>query len=85
MVASHAHTLYMHAGLHCSLCNLKLALESQPSVQSIAAALFLATVGFMMSDVTTDAIIVERSKHEAEEDRGSMQVMQQHMLLAPVN
>jgi hypothetical protein len=50
-------------------------MDKEPSLNSIAGLLFLATVGFMMSDVTTDAIIVERSKHEPEGSKGSMQVM----------
>lgn len=32
-------------------------------------------MGFMLSDVTTDAILVERSKHEPIENRGSMQAI----------
>lgn len=33
------------------------------------------SMGFMLSDVTTDAILVERSKHEPAETRGSMQAI----------
>ncbi|KAG5189126.1 Biopterin transport-related protein BT1 [Tribonema minus] len=56
-----------------SMCNLLLAATGRPGVQSVALLQLLGTCGFMMSDVTTDAIIVERSKNEPEETRGSMQ------------
>lgn len=55
--------------------NLCVAVNKQPSVQLLAAALFISTGGFMFSDVTTDAILVERSKREPRETRGSMQAV----------
>lgn len=45
------------------------------SIQMLAGGRFVSTVGFILSDVTTDAILVERSKHEARERRGSMQAI----------
>lgn len=45
------------------------------SIQVLAGGKFISTVGFMLSDVTTDAIVVERSKHEQEGKRGSMQAI----------
>lgn len=44
-------------------------------VQLVAGARLLSTIGFMFSDVTTDAILVERSKREPRERRGSMQAI----------
>ena len=35
----------------------------------------VSSMGFMLADVTTDAILVERSKHEPRETRGSMQAI----------
>mmetsp|Transcript_17770 Transcript_17770/g.25927 ORF Transcript_17770/g.25927 Transcript_17770/m.25927 type:complete len:527 (-) Transcript_17770:480-2060(-) len=55
------------------LCNLVLAYLGQPNVEWLTGLLFVGTVGYMMADVMTDAIVVERSKHEDESKRGSIQ------------
>ena len=44
-------------------------------VQLVAGAMLVSASGFMLSDVTTDAILVERSKHEPRERHGSMQAV----------
>lgn len=45
------------------------------SVQMLAGGMFVATVGFMFSDVATDAIMVERSKREGSQNQGHMQAI----------
>mmetsp|Transcript_11523 Transcript_11523/g.14959 ORF Transcript_11523/g.14959 Transcript_11523/m.14959 type:complete len:517 (-) Transcript_11523:204-1754(-) len=55
------------------VCHLSLAALITPNIQWLTFLLFLGTVGYMMSDVMTDAIVVERSKYESEEARGNIQ------------
>ncbi|CAM9557773.1 unnamed protein product [Ascophyllum nodosum] len=55
------------------LMNFITATQEKPSLQLLACYSLVSTMGFMMSDVATDAILVERSKHEPRETRGSMQ------------
>ena len=45
------------------------------SIQLLAGWALTSSMGFMLSDVTTDAILVERSKHEPAATRGSMQAI----------
>ncbi|CAM9970463.1 unnamed protein product, partial [Laminaria digitata] len=45
------------------------------SIQLLAGGALASSMGFMLADVTTDAILVERSKHEPRETRGSMQAI----------
>ena len=45
------------------------------SIQMLAVWALTSSMGFMLSDVTTDAILVERSKHEPSATRGSMQAI----------
>ncbi|CAN0040329.1 unnamed protein product [Heterosigma akashiwo] len=55
------------------LCHLTLAALIQPSIGPLTSLLFLGTVGYMMADVMTDAIVVERSQHESDDERGTIQ------------
>jgi len=55
------------------LCNLTLAALITPSVGWLTFLLFLGTVGYMMADVMTDAMVVERSQHEQDSDKGNIQ------------
>ncbi|CAM9611590.1 unnamed protein product [Ectocarpus sp. 6 AP-2014] len=57
------------------LTNLYVATKEVPSIQLLAVGSLIMSMGFMLSDVTTDAILVERSKHEPAETRGSMQAI----------
>ncbi|CAM9568949.1 unnamed protein product [Hapterophycus canaliculatus] len=57
------------------LINLYTATKEKPSIQLLSAWALTSSMGFMLSDVTTDAILVERSKHEPRETRGSMQAV----------
>lgn len=43
-------------------CNGILCMMSEPSVAMVALFMFLATWGFILADVCTDAVFVERSK-----------------------
>jgi hypothetical protein len=56
-------------------CNLLLASLEIPGVRWIAALQLLGITGFMQAEVTSDAIMVERSKLEPEATRGSMQAV----------
>ncbi|CAM9195436.1 unnamed protein product [Chrysoparadoxa australica] len=53
--------------------SMSLAVVPKLTIGWLASLQFFGTCGYVLSDVTTDAIIVERSKHESEEDRGTMQ------------
>ena len=44
-----------------------------PSIQMCISLVFTQTAGYMLADVMTDALIVERSRYESEDKRGSMQ------------
>ena len=55
------------------LCNLVLALTPMPSIQMCIFLVFLQTAGYMLADVMTDALIVERSQYEPLDQRGTLQ------------
>mmetsp|Transcript_18111 Transcript_18111/g.41245 ORF Transcript_18111/g.41245 Transcript_18111/m.41245 type:complete len:496 (+) Transcript_18111:1074-2561(+) len=55
------------------VCNLILCVAQQPSIQMCIFLVFLQTAGYMLADVMTDALIVERSAYESLENRGQMQ------------
>eukprot|EP00903_Cladosiphon_okamuranus_P015035 g13911.t1 len=57
------------------LINFFTAAKQAPSIQLLAGWSLTSSMGFMLSDVTTDAILVERSKHEPTSTRGSMQAI----------
>ena len=56
-------------------CNLILAVTPYPSIRMCIFLVFLQTAGYMLADVMTDALIVERSQYEPLEQRGTMQSM----------
>ena len=57
-----------------ALCNIILAIIKTPSLEILALFIFLMTTFFVLSDVCTDAIIVERSKaYETPATRGTLQ------------
>lgn len=53
--------------------NLVLMITPIPSIQLTILLVFLQTVGYMLADVMTDALIVERSRYETQDTRGTMQ------------
>jgi BT1 family/PUCC protein len=53
--------------------NLILMTTPFPSIQLCILLVFAQTAGYMLADVMTDALIVERSRYETEETRGTMQ------------
>jgi BT1 family len=53
--------------------NLILMITPIPSIQLCILLVFAQTAGYMLADVMTDALIVERSRYETEETRGTMQ------------
>ena len=59
-----------------SLCNVILAIIQEPDIGILALLLFTMTMGFILADVCTDAMIVERSKaYESTVNRGTMQAI----------
>jgi hypothetical protein len=55
------------------LSNLYLSYLGTPNAQWVGLMQFIGSCGFIQADVATDAMVVERSKLESEETRGSMQ------------
>lgn len=53
--------------------NIIPAITPQPSIQSCIFFVFVQTAGFMLSDVMTDALVVERSQYEPMDIKGTMQ------------
>mmetsp|Transcript_19579 Transcript_19579/g.23989 ORF Transcript_19579/g.23989 Transcript_19579/m.23989 type:complete len:714 (-) Transcript_19579:150-2291(-) len=53
--------------------NLILAITQNPSTSLCIFLVFTQSAGYMLADVMTDALIVERSRYEPEETRGMMQ------------
>ena len=51
---------------------LWLAAYGEPSEVQVNALSFLATLGYLATDVVADALVVERSVHEESEDFGGM-------------
>ena len=64
---------FMFGWLLYIVSNLVLAVTPAPSIQMCICLVFLQTAGYMLSDVMTDALIVERSRYESQENRGTMQ------------
>lgn len=54
------------------LSNFILAASAQPSIGMCVSLVFVQTAGYMLADVMTDALIVERSRYETQETRGTM-------------
>eukprot|EP00980_Cylindrotheca_fusiformis_P019618 scaffold6817_cov114-Cylindrotheca_fusiformis.AAC.3 len=50
-----------------------MAVSPQPSIGMCISLVFVQTAGYMLADVMTDALIVERSRYETQETRGTMQ------------
>ena len=55
------------------ISNLILMLTPMPSIKLCILLVFTQTAGYMLADVMTDALIVERSRYETTENRGTMQ------------
>jgi len=55
------------------LSNFILVVTPQPSIGMVILLVFTQTAGYMLADVMTDALIVERSRYETEAKRGTMQ------------
>mmetsp|Transcript_32216 Transcript_32216/g.78295 ORF Transcript_32216/g.78295 Transcript_32216/m.78295 type:complete len:417 (+) Transcript_32216:63-1313(+) len=53
--------------------NFVLSAATQPSIGMCILLVFVQTAGYMLADVMTDALIVERSRYESQETRGTMQ------------
>jgi hypothetical protein len=53
--------------------NFVLMVPEAPSIGMCICLVFLQTAGYMLADVMTDALIVERSRFESQEKRGTMQ------------
>ncbi|GAX25667.1 hypothetical protein FisN_15Lh036 [Fistulifera solaris] len=53
--------------------NLILMINPIPSIPVCILLVFTQTAGYMLADVMTDALIVERSRYESQEKRGTMQ------------
>lgn len=55
------------------ISNLILAITPNPNIGMCILLVFIQTAGYMLADVMTDALIVERSRYETQEKRGTMQ------------
>ena len=55
------------------ICNLLLTFLGTPNIQTLIALVFFSVCGYMLSDVMTDALVVERSKLEPTLMMGSIQ------------
>ena len=64
---------FMTGWLIYILSNLILTFTRSPSIGLCISLVFLQTAGYMLADVMTDALIVERSRYETQETRGTMQ------------
>ena len=53
--------------------NFALMINPFPSIAICITLVFIQTAGYMLADVMTDALIVERSRFETQETRGTMQ------------
>eukprot|EP00612_Vaucheria_litorea_P000404 CAMPEP_0171455000 /NCGR_PEP_ID=MMETSP0945-20130129/2069_1 /TAXON_ID=109269 /ORGANISM="Vaucheria litorea, Strain CCMP2940" /LENGTH=592 /DNA_ID=CAMNT_0011980151 /DNA_START=81 /DNA_END=1859 /DNA_ORIENTATION=+ len=58
--------------IYC-VSNMILAFMERPNFRAISFLLFISINGLIFSDVVTDAIVVERSRCEPENSKGSMQ------------
>jgi hypothetical protein len=67
-----SHLLYDGmVGLHCFQSHSHDL--SHSSIQICIVLVFTQTAGYMLADVMTDALIVERSRYETQHTRGTMQ------------
>mmetsp|Transcript_13840 Transcript_13840/g.27597 ORF Transcript_13840/g.27597 Transcript_13840/m.27597 type:complete len:760 (+) Transcript_13840:90-2369(+) len=64
---------FMTGWLVYVISNLILCFTPNPSIQMCIFLVFTQTAGYMLADVMTDALIVERSAYESLENRGQMQ------------
>lgn len=64
---------FMTGWLVYIVANFLLTVNPVPSIQLCILLVFLQTAGYMLADVMTDALIVERSRYESQETRGTMQ------------
>lgn len=64
---------FMTGWLVYIVSNLILMITPIPSIQLCILLVFSQTAGYMLADVMTDALIVERSRYEIESERGTMQ------------
>lgn len=64
---------FMAGWLIFILSNFILTIFPKPSIGMIISMVFVQTAGYMLADVMTDALIVERSRYETQESRGTMQ------------
>lgn len=55
------------------VANFLLMVPPAPSIGMCIFLVFVQTAGYMLADVMTDALIVERSRFETQENRGTMQ------------
>jgi hypothetical protein len=53
--------------------NFVLMVPPAPSISMCICLIFVQTAGYMLADVMTDALIVERSRFESQEKQGTMQ------------
>jgi hypothetical protein len=64
---------FMTGWLIFILSNFILMIPQSPSIGMCILLVFVQTAGYMLADVMTDALIVERSRFETQEKRGTMQ------------
>jgi hypothetical protein len=64
---------FMTGWLVYIVSNLILTITRNPSIGLCISLVFLQTAGYMLADVMTDALIVERSRYETQDTRGTMQ------------
>lgn len=64
---------FMSGWLVYIVSNFVLMITPIPSIQLCILMVFAQTAGYMLADVMTDALIVERSRFETQESRGTMQ------------
>jgi hypothetical protein len=64
---------FMTGWLIYIVSNFVLMVPAAPSIGMCICMVFVQTAGYMLADVMTDALIVERSRFESQETRGTMQ------------
>lgn len=64
---------FMAGWLIYIVSNLILMIPDAPSIGMCICLVFVQTAGYMLADVMTDALIVERSRFESQENIGTMQ------------
>lgn len=55
------------------LVNLWLAITGPPGIDMTIGLMFLMSILYLMSDVCTDCLVVDRSRYESEDVKGSLQ------------